>query len=379
MKWKTLLLALMTLPQTVVAVAQESTSAFNMPIGVTEASRDAYGMHMLLLWICAVIGIGVFSVMTWSLIRHRRSRGAKASQFSDNTKVEIIWTVIPVLILVGVAVPATAVLLKTNDSPPDPDVVVDVHGSQWKWKYVYPDENISFFSNLSSSSRDASQLDANKDPADAPYYLLDVDHPLVVPAGERVRLRITSDDVIHSWWVPQLGFKSDAIPGQINKMDFVIDKPGTYRGQCAELCGAGHGYMPIVVKAVAPQAYTDWVDQKHAAAAEAKKQAGGPWTMEVAMKQGKKTYGSVCAACHQANGKGIEGTFPGLDGSKIATGPLKAHLDIVIHGSKKNPVMQAYDKQLSDRELAAVITYERNAWSNDTGDLVTPQEVEAAR
>jgi len=371
----------MILPQAAAAAAQGESPPlnFNMPYGVTAASRDAYDMHMLLFWVCVAIGVGVFSVMIWSIIRHRRSRGAKASQFSENTKVEVIWTVIPVLILAGVAVPATAVLLKTNAESPEPDVVVDVHGSQWKWQYAYPDQDISFFSNLSSTSRDAGRVDAQESPANVPYYLLDVDNPLVVPAGQDVRLRITSDDVIHSWWVPQLGFKTDAVPGMVNKMDIVIDEPGIYRGQCAELCGTGHGYMPVVVEAVTPEAFTEWVAQKHQAAAEENEKASAPWTREVAMREGEKVYGSVCAACHQANGQGIEGTFPALEGGKITTGPLKAHLDIVIHGSEKNPVMQAYDKQLSDREIAAVVTYERNAWSNDTGDLVTPQAVEAAR
>ncbi|WP_322520697.1 cytochrome c oxidase subunit II [Guyparkeria halophila] len=377
--WKRLILALMTLPTAVGAAAQEEPSALNMTRGVTEISRDAYDMHMLLFWICVAIGVGVFGVMTWSLIRHRRSRGAKAAKFSENTVVEVVWTVIPVLILVGVAVPATAILLKTNGESPDPEVVVDVHGSQWKWEYVYPDEEISFFSNLSSTSRDASQLDAKESPANAPNYLLDVDNPLVVPAGKDVRLRITSDDVIHAWWVPQLGFKKDAVPGQFNNIDIRIDEPGTYRGQCAELCGSGHAYMPVVVEAVKPAAYTEWVAQKKKAAAQEAEKASAPYSREVAMSQGKKIYESACASCHQTNGQGIEGTFPALEGGKITTGPVEGHLKIVIHGSEKNPVMQAYGDQLSDREIAAVITYERNAWSNDTGDLVTPQAVEAAR
>ena len=379
MMWKRLLLALITLPIAVGAAGQEEPAAFNMTRGVTEISRDAFDMHMLLFWICVAIGVGVFGVMIWSLIRHRRSRGAKAARFSENTAVEVTWTIIPVLILVGVAVPATAVLLKTNGESSDPEVVVDVHGSQWKWEYVYPDENISFVSNLSSSSRDASQLDAEEAPADAPNYLLDVDNPLVVPADTNVRLRITSDDVIHSWWVRELGFKRDAVPGQFNNADIHIDEPGTYRGQRAELCGSGHAYMPVVVEAVTPEAYAEWVAQKQQAAAKEAEQASAPYNREVAMKQGKTIYESACASCHQANGQGIEGTFPALDGGEITTGPVEGHLKIVIHGSEKNPVMQAYGDKLSDREIAAVITYERNAWSNDTGDLVTPQAVEAAR
>lgn len=377
--WKTLPLVPITLFTAAGAAAQEEPSAFNMTRGVTEISRDAFDMHMLLFWICVAIGVGVFGVMTWSLIRHRRSRGAKAAKFSENTTVEVVWTVIPVLILVGVAVPATAVLMKTNSPAPEPDVIVDVHGSQWKWEYVYPDEDISFVSNLASGSRDASQMNAKENPADNPNYLLDVDNPLVVPAGKDVRLRITSDDVIHAWWVPQLGFKRDAVPGQFNNADIRIDEPGTYRGQCAELCGSGHAYMPVVVEAKTPEAYAEWVAQKKQAAAKEAEQASAPYNFEVAMKQGKNVYESACASCHQTNGKGIEGTFPALEGGAITTGPVEGHLKIVIHGSEKNPVMQAYGDKLSDREIAAVVTYERNAWSNDTGDLVTPQAVEAAR
>ncbi|HER35745.1 MAG: cytochrome c oxidase subunit II [Halothiobacillaceae bacterium] len=377
--WKRLLLTLFTLTASGGIAAQQKESAFNMPVGVTEVSRDAFDMHMLLFWTCVGIGVSVFSVMAWSLYHHRRSRGAKAAKFSENTTVEVVWTIIPVLILTAVTVPATAILLKTNAESPNPDMVVDVHGSQWKWKYVYPEEDISFFSNLATSSRDASQMNPETSPADAPDYLLAVDNPLVVPTDKTIRLRITSDDVIHSWWVPQLGFKLDAVPGSFNNADIRIDEPGTYRGQCAELCGTGHAYMPVVVKALAPPAYAEWVAEKKEAAAKEAAQASGPWTMETAMAQGKKLYASACASCHQANGQGIEGTFPALDGGKITTGPVKGHMDIVIHGSEKNPVMQAYGGQLSDREIAAVVTYERNAWSNDTGDLVTPEAVEAAR
>jgi cytochrome c oxidase subunit 2 len=377
--WRRLLLALAALGTTTGVAAQANESAFNMPVGVTEISRDAFGMHMLLVLICVAIGLLVFILMAWSVFRHRRSRNARPATFFENTKLEVMWTVVPALILAAVAVPATAVLLKTNAQAPEPDMVVEIHGSQWKWKYIYPKEDISFFSNLAASSRKASQLDAEKPPAETPDYLLAVDNPLVLPTGQTVRLRITSDDVIHSWWVPQLGFKRDALPGTFNDTDIRIDRPGTYRGQCAELCGSGHAYMPIVVKAMAQPAYAEWVAEKQQAAAKEAAQTRGPWTRELAMSQGRKIYASTCASCHQINGKGIAGTFPALDGGKITTGPVEGHLDIVIHGSKKNPVMQAYGSQLSDREIAAVITYERNAWSNDTGDLVTPEAVEAAR
>lgn len=356
--------------------AEQDPFSYNMPYGVTSTSYDAFDLHMLLFWVCVLIGVGVFGVMAWSLIRHRRSRGAVAAKFHEHTAIEIIWTLVPALILIAVAIPATMALVAANAQPPKPDVIVDVHGSQWKWHYKYPDQDIAFFSNLAESSRDASQLGAKESPASAPYYLLNVDHPMVVPVGKTVQIRVTSDDVIHSWWVPQLGFKTDAIPGKINNMTFIVKKAGTYRGQCAELCGAGHAFMPIVVKAVMPAAFAEWVNKEKAAAAASKAEAAGPWDMKAAMAQGEKVYGSICAACHQANGQGIKGTFPALDGMKLS---VKDHIDIVVHGSKKNPVMQAYGKQLSDRDIAAVITYERNAWSNHTGDLITPKEVEAAR
>lgn len=363
-------------PLSSVMAAKEDPLSFNMPVGVTTTSQTAYDLHMLVFWVCVVIGIGVFSVMAWSLVRHRRSRGAVASQFHENTAVEVIWTLVPALILIAIAVPATKAIIAANAQPATPDVVIDVLGSQWKWEYKYPREGISFFSNLASPSRDASQLGAKESPANVPYYLLNVDHPMVVPVGKTVQVQVTSSDVIHSWWVPQLGFKTDAIPGKVNKMSFVIDKPGTYRGQCAELCGAGHAFMPIVVEAMMPAAYAEWMSKEKAALAATNAQAAGPWNMNAAMAQGKKVYGTICVACHQANGKGIKGAFPALDGMSIS---VKDHIDIVVHGSKKNPVMQAYGKQLSDRDIAAVITYERNAWGNHTGDLITPKEIEAAR
>ena len=363
-------------PLTPAMAAEQDPFSFNMTQGVTATSYDAFNLHMLLFWVCLIIGVVVFAAMAWSLVRHRRSRGAVAAKFHESTAIEIIWTLVPALILIAIAIPATMVLVAENAQPAKPDVIVDVQGSQWKWHYKYPDQDISFFSNLATSSRDASQLGAKEQPSSAPYYLLNVDNPMVVPVGKTVQIRVTSDDVIHSWWVPQLGFKTDAIPGKINNMTFVVSKPGMYRGQCAELCGAGHAFMPIVVKAIMPAAFADWVQKEKAAAAATKADAAGPWDMKIAMAQGGKVYGSTCSACHQANGQGIKGTFPALDGMKLS---VKDHIHIVVHGSKKNPAMQAYGKQLSDRDIAAVITYERNSWNNHTGDLITPKEVEAAR
>lgn len=362
----------------VASAAQEEPFGLNMHYGVTAAAHQVYQLHMLVFWVCAVIGAGVFAVMSWSLLRHRRSRGAQAARFAGNTRLEIVWTVIPALILIAIAVPATSVLLAIN-ALPTPDLTVDVHGSQWRWHYSYTGHELAFFSNLDSASREASRLGATRFPSDVSYYLRDVDNPLVLPVGKHVRLRLTSDDVIHSWWVPALGFKRDALPGYVNEADIVIERPGLYRGQCAELCGAGHGFMPIVVQAVSAEEFQSWLAQRKQAQAAERSAAAAPWSMAVAMAEGKKVFDSICAACHQADGKGIPGAFPPLDGSAVVNGPLQAHLRFVIHGSPRNPVMRPFGKELDDRQLAALLTYERNGWSNHTGDLVTPQQVEAAR
>jgi cytochrome c oxidase subunit 2 len=354
------------------ATAPEEALQFNIPYGVTADSHLAWRMHMLVLAIVAVIGAAVFAVILWSLVRHRRSRRPEAAKFSASFWVEIAWTVVPTLILVGIAIPATRVLLIEN-AHPDPKVTVEIRGSQWKWHYSYIGLGIDFFSNLAAESR------GEVNPATVAYYLRDVDHPLILPAQEAVRFLITSDDVIHSWWVPELGFKRDAIPGYINRVDISIDRPGVYRGQCASLCGAGHAFMPIVVKALAPDKFQAWVKDQQATAAAQKAQSAAPWTKDLAMAAGAEVYGSICAACHQPDGKGVPGAFPALDGSPVANGPLAAHLKIVVHGSPRNPAMAAWGKQLDNRQIAGVITYERNSWGNHTGTLVTPEQVESAR
>jgi cytochrome c oxidase subunit 2 len=371
-------LAIYWVPALAAAAAQEEPFGLNMHYGVTASAHEAYRLHMLVFWVCVVIGVAVFSVMVWSLLRHRRARGAIAAHFAGSTRVEIAWTVIPVLILVAIAIPATSALLAIN-ALPKPDLTVDIHGSQWKWHYRYVDHDVAFNSNLKDNSRTASRKGATVSPETVPYYLRDVDQPLVLPVREHILLRITSDDVIHSWWVPDLGFKRDAIPGFINEADIVIDQPGTYRGQCAELCGAGHAFMPIVVQAVSAQQFAAWLAREKKEEAAEGVQATAPWSREVAMSEGKKLFDSVCAACHQTDGKGIPGAFPPLDGSAVVNGPLQAHLKFVIHGSPRNPVMRPFGKEMNDRQLAAVLTFERNSWSNHTGDLVTPEQVEAAR
>ncbi len=344
----------------------------NMTQGVTEISNQVYDLHMTILLICCVIGLIVFGLMFYSMLNHRKSKGAVPAQFHESTKVEIIWTLIPFLILVGMAVPATSTLIAMEDTS-DADITVMVTGSQWKWHYKYFNEEIEFFSIL-STPRD--QID-NKAPKDA-NYLLEVDKPLVLPINKKVRFLVTSEDVIHSWWVPAFAVKKDANPGFINEAWTKIDKPGTYRGQCAELCGKDHGFMPIVVEAMPEAEFDAWIAGQKQAATEAAAQAEASLsqtlTMDELMAQGEQVYMARCAACHQPNGAGLPGVFPGLLKSPIIQGPVGDHLDIVING-KPGTAMQAFAKQLTAQEIAAVITYERNAWGNDTGDEVQAADV----
>lgn len=344
----------------------------NLPRGVTPISQEAYDLHMLIMWVCVAIGVVVFGAMFISILNHRKSKGVQPAQFHESTAVEIVWTIVPFLILVGMAIPATKALVAMEDTS-NADMSIKVTGYQWKWGYDYMDEDISFISSLSTPKEEIYNKQAKGE-----HYLLEVDNPVVVPINKKVRLLVTANDVIHAWWVPQLGMKKDAIPGYINEMWFKIDKEGTYRGQCAELCGKDHAYMPIVVVAKNEADYAQWVaDQKGAAAADAAA-ADRDWTKPELMERGEKVYGTNCAACHQANGEGVPGAFPPLKGGPIATGPKEGHIDIVMNG-KVGTAMAGYASQLSDVDLAAVITYERNAWGNDTGDLVQPSEVKAAR
>lgn len=233
----------------------------NMTRGVTQQSVDHFDLHMIVLWICVVIGIGVFTVMFTSIVLHRKSRGHAPAKFNHSTKAEIIWTIIPVLILVVMAVPATTALVRMEDSS-GAEMTVKITGFQWRWKYEYLDEDISFISSLDQTSNAARQLNSGVAPDSVENYLLNVDHPLVLPVGRKIKFLITADDVIHSWWVPALGWKRDAIPGFVNEAWTNIEKPGTYRGQCAELCGKDHGFMPIVVIALAEDDYESWVNEQ---------------------------------------------------------------------------------------------------------------------
>ncbi|MGB5249146.1 MAG: cytochrome c oxidase subunit II [Gammaproteobacteria bacterium] len=380
------------------ATAAQADWAVNMPAGVTAISKEVYGLHMLIFAICCVIAVVVFGAMIYSLVRHRRSAGAEAANFSHSTKAEIIWTIIPIVILVGMAVPATETLVRMEDTR-NSDITVKVTGYQWKWHYDYIDNGVSFFSSLAASSNRARQLDSGIDPYTVDNYLLDVDNPLVVPVGAKVRLLLTASDVIHSWWVPDLGGKRDAIPGFVNEFWFKADEVGVYRGQCAELCGRDHGFMPVVVNVVSEQDYDNWLAENGVEpqaepgvlmavaeagdyAAEETPAAAAPviadWSLDLAMSQGELLYNTHCAACHQANGKGLPPTFPAIAGSMVATGDIGPHIDISING-RPGTAMAAFGPQLSDQELAAIVTYQRNAFGNDTGDVVAPDEIAAAR
>ena len=344
----------------------------NLTPGVTDISHKVYDLHMLIFKLCVVICVGVFAVLIYSIIKHRKSKGAKPATFHESTTVEIIWTTIPFLILVGMAIPATKTLLALEDTR-DSDMSIKVTGYQWKWKYDYLDEDISFFSSLSTPRE---QIENQQDKGE--NYLVEVDNPIVVPINKKIRFLITSNDVIHSWWVPALGWKQDAVPGFINDAWTELKEPGLYRGKCAELCGKDHGFMPIVLIAKTEEDYQAWVKEQKAGAAAAAAASTQTLTMEELMEKGEKVYNTICAACHQANGQGIPGVFKPIAGSPIATGDKAAHLDIVLHG-KAGTAMQAFGEQLNAVDLAAVITFERNAFGNNTGDMIQPSDVAAAK
>ena len=349
----------------------------NMTQGVTPISQDVYNMHMTSLYVVTVIGILVFSVMFWSIFHHRKSKGIKPAKFSHSTTVEIIWTLIPFAIIVALAIPATKLLARMDDTSKS-EVTIKATGYQWKWKYDYIDEDITIYSNLAADSVDASQKNSGIDPKTADNYLRNTDTALVLPVGKKIRIMTTASDVIHAWWVPDLGWKRDAIPGFINDNWTVINKEGVYRGQCAEICGKGHGYMPIVVKAVPEKEYTAWVQETKLALKSKKESGDKELSMDELKSKGETVYKANCLACHQANGQGIKGVFPALDGSPIATvkSRITEHIRQVIYGKNNMP---AFGEQLSDTDIAAVVTYERNTWGNKTGDIIQPKDVAESR
>lgn len=376
-KLRSCLLGIVAFIASVWAGAASADWTLNLRQGVTPISRDVYDLHMLILWIVTAIGLAVFGVMFWSIFHHRKSKGAVAAQFHHSTTAEIAWTIIPILILVGMAIPATNTLIKMEQTG-DADITVKITGHQWKWHYDYLNEGISFFSVLDQKSNETRAVRSGIDPYSVQHYLLNVDKPIVLPINKKIRLVTTAKDVIHAWWVPDLGWKRDAIPGFINDNWAIIEKEGTYRGQCAELCGKDHGFMPIVLEAVSEEKYLAWVEDMKAEQEKAASGSDREWGKDELMGKGEQVYKTFCVACHQANGQGIPNMAPALAGSLIATGPVKAHMDRVMNG-KAGTLMAAFGPQLNDVDLAAVVTYERNAFGNNTGDIVQPGAVKAAR
>jgi cytochrome c oxidase subunit 2 len=344
----------------------------NLREGATEISHHVYDLHMFVLYICCIIGIGVFGVMAYSLYYHRKSVGAVPAQFHENTRLEVLWTIIPLLILIGMAWPATTTLIRMYDTGGE-DVLVEVRGYQWKWQYKYLDESrkdtLSYFSTLSTT-----QDEIHNKAAKGEYYLLEVDKPLWIPIKKKVRFLITGNDVIHSFSVPDFGIKRDAVPGILNDVWAIVDEPGVYRGQCSELCGKDHGFMPIVINAVPEDEYNAWYQKERVAYEERAKMASQTFTADQLMQLGEQVYTKNCVACHQANGKGLPPVFPALAGSKIATGDRAAHVKRVYYGVA-GTAMQAFGTQLNAAEIAAVVHYERHSFGNSSDDITQPVDV----
>jgi len=337
-------------------------------------ARDIDQLHQYIMWLIIVIFIGVFGFMFWAVYAHRKSKGHAAEQFHENTTVELLWTVIPAIILVIIAWPVTKTVIAQKDTSA-PDLTIKVTGYQWKWGYDYikgEGEGISFVSML-STPREQIEGGAPK----GENYLLEVDNEVVVPVGKKVRVLVTAADVIHAWWIPALGAKQDAIPGFLRDIWFRAEQPGVYRGQCTELCGKEHAFMPIVVRVVSAEDYSKWVGERKKTLAAAADDPSKAWKPEELAARGEKVYAANCVACHQGTGRGMPPTFPALAGSKVVNGPEQAQIDIVLNG-KPNTAMQAFGKQLSDTDIAAVITFTRQSWGNKASD-VQPAEVKARR
>lgn len=369
--WLALTVAALTMFSTNLQAAWE----LNMPQGVTQISRETYDLHMQILWWCVAIGVVVFSVMLWSIINHRKSKGAVSATFHESTKVEIVWTIIPFTILILMAIPATRVLTQAYDSS-ESDLDIQITGYQWRWEYRYlredaNEEEVSFYSNL-ATSRD----EINNSLPKQENYLLEVDNPLVIPINKKVRFLVTSNDVIHAWWVPDFAVKKDAIPGFINETWTIVEEPGVYRGQCAELCGIDHGFMPIVVHALPQDEYDAWYAARQEQARASRAQANNVVNMSDSLELGETIYNRTCIACHQPGGAGLAPAFPALAGSSVVNGDLSANIQLILNGVP-GTAMASYARMLSPVELAAIVTYIRNSFGNSTGDLVQPADVNA--
>ncbi|MDC3152639.1 cytochrome c oxidase subunit II [SAR86 cluster bacterium] len=345
-------------------------SALNMTRGVTGVSNEVFELHMLIFWICVAIGVVVFGVMFYSMYAHTKKKNPVASTFHESTKVEIAWTIIPFLILIAMAIPASKTLVKIYDDEAG-DINIQVTGYQWKWQYRYLEDDISFFANLSTDLDEIYNLVPKGE-----NYLQEVDEMVVIPVGKKIRFLITANDVIHSWWMPAFAIKQDAIPGFVNTAWTIVDEPGTYRGKCTELCGKNHGFMPIVVKAVEQEEYDQWINDKKQAAMKLAELTTKNWTTEELIAKGQDVYAVNCVACHQTNGEGITGIFPALAGSDIVLNNKPRNIEILMEGVQ-GAAMNSFD-YLSEVELASVITYTRQSWGNDAkgdGTVVLPQDI----
>ena len=344
--------------------------ALNMTRGVTDISNEVFELHMLIFWICVAIGVVVFGVMFYSMYAHTKKKNPVAASFHENHKVEIAWTIIPFLILIAMAIPASKTLVKIYDDEAG-DLNIQVTGYQWKWQYNYLEDDVSFFSNLSTDMDEINNLVPKGE-----NYLQEVDEMVVIPAGKKVRFLITANDVIHSWWMPAFAIKQDAIPGFVNTAWTKVDKPGIYRGKCTELCGKNHGFMPIVVKVVEQSEYDEWVSGKKEAAMKMAELTTKDWTTEELVARGESVYAVNCVACHQTNGQGISGIFPALAGSDIVLNDKDRNIELLMEGVQ-GAAMNSFS-YLSEVELAAVITYTRQSWGNEDkgdGEIVVPKDI----
>jgi len=353
------------------SLAFSEASDYNMPVGVTEVSEEIFDLHMLIMWICVWIGVVVFGIMFWSLWKYRKSSGAIAAKFDDHYWLEIAWTVAATVILVGMAIPSTSVMIKAYDDT-EGDINIMVTGYQWKWQYTYLEDGVSFFSNLSTSQEEIDNAIPKGE-----FYLSEVDEPLVIPINKRIRFLITGNDVIHSWWVPDFAVKQDAVPGFINTAWTNVPKTGIYRGACTELCGLKHAFMPVVVRAVEQEEYEAWIIEKIALAEAEKLLTEKVWTKAELVERGQGVYLKNCVACHQANGQGLPPVFPSLEGSQIVMRDKARNIEILMEGVQ-GAAMQAFSKQLSEVDIASVITYTRDSWSNGKngdGEIVVPMDI----
>ena len=345
--------------------------ALNMREGVTQVSRDVFELHMLIFYICVAIGAVVFSVMFYSLFRYTKKRNPNPSTFHESTKLEVAWTIVPFLILIAMAVPASKTLTEIYDDE-EGEINIQVVGYQWKWEYKYLEDDINFFSNLSTDQDEIYNLVPKGE-----NYLLEVDEPLIIPVDTRVRFLITANDVIHSWWVPDFAIKQDAIPGFINTAWTRAEETGIYRGNCTELCGKNHGFMPVVVKVVEKDEYNDWVLAKKEEAIKLAELTEKEWSLAELTERGEGVYQKNCVACHQMNGEGLPPIFPALAGSDVVMFDKNRNVEILMEGVQ-GAAMQSFANQLSEVDMAAVITYTRQAWGNaENGDgvYVVPSDI----